>query len=93
MKGDRGWIPGEADLDWIESIAPPLSPAQEAIEAAAQQPRVPIVDRDAGRVLSVLAGGRRRIVEVGTAYGYSTLWLALGQPADGTIVTIEPSAG
>ena len=52
--------------------------------------RVPIVDRDAGRVLSVLAGGRRRIVEVGTAYGYSTLWLALGQPADGTIVTIDP---
>jgi caffeoyl-CoA O-methyltransferase len=27
---------------------------------------------------------------VGTAYGYSTLWLALGQPADGTIVTIDP---
>jgi predicted O-methyltransferase YrrM len=90
MKRDRGWIPGEADLDWIESIAPPLSPAQEAIEAAARQPRVPIVDRDAGRVLSVLAGGRRRIVEVGTAFGYSTLWLALGQPPGGTIMTIDP---
>ena len=90
MKGDRGWIPGEADLDWIESIAPPLTAAEESIEAAAQDPRVPIVDRDAGRVLSVLAGGRRKIVEVGTAYGYSTLWLALGQPADGHIVTIDP---
>jgi predicted O-methyltransferase YrrM len=90
MKGDRGWIPGEADLDWIESVAPPLSNAQEAIEAAARDPRVPIVDRDAGRVLSVLAGGRRRIIEVGTAFGYSTLWLALGQPDDGTIVTIDP---
>jgi len=90
MKGDRGWIPAEADLDWIESIAPPLSKAQEAIEAAARDPRVPIVDRDAARVLSVLAGGRRRIVEVGTAYGYSTLWLALGQSSDGTIVTIDP---
>jgi predicted O-methyltransferase YrrM len=90
MKGDRGWIPGEADLDWIESIASPLSTAQESIEAAARDPRVPIVDRDAGRVLSVLAGGRRRIVEVGTAYGYSTLWLVLGQPADGHIVTIDP---
>ena len=51
---------------------------------------MPIVDRDAGRVLSVLAGGRRRIIEVGTAFGYSTLWLALGQPDDGTIVTIDP---
>lgn len=90
MKGDRGWIPGEADLDWIESIVPPLSNAQDAIEAAARDPRVPIVDRDAGRLLSVLAGGRRRIVEVGTAFGYSTLWLALGQPSNGTIVTIDP---
>jgi predicted O-methyltransferase YrrM len=41
-------------------------------------------------VLSVLAGDRRRIVEVGTAYGYSTAWMALGQPPDGTIVTIDP---
>jgi predicted O-methyltransferase YrrM len=90
MKRDRGWIPGDPDLDWIESIAAPLSPAQEAIEAAARQPRVPIVDRDAGRVLSVLAGGRQRIVEVGTAFGYSTLWLALGHPPGGTIVTIDP---
>jgi caffeoyl-CoA O-methyltransferase len=31
-------------------------------------------------------------VEVGTAIGYSTLWMALGQPADGTIVTIDPDA-
>jgi caffeoyl-CoA O-methyltransferase len=55
-------------------------------------PRVPIVDRDTGRVLSVLAGDRRRIIEVGTAYGASTLWMALGQPADGTIVTIDPDS-
>ena len=90
MKDERGWIPREGDLDWIESIAPPLTPALTAIEEAAAPGRVPIVDRDAGRVLSVLAGGRRRIVEIGTALGFSTLWLALGQPPDGTIVTIDP---
>jgi caffeoyl-CoA O-methyltransferase len=89
MKDDRAWIPDTTDLDWIESIAPPLSPTLMAIEEAAGSD-VPIVDRDAGRVLSVLAGGRRRIVEVGTAYGFSTLWLALGQPAGGTVVTIDP---
>jgi caffeoyl-CoA O-methyltransferase len=61
-----------------------------AIEVAARPRDVPIVTRDTGRVLRVLAGGRRRIVEVGTAYGYSTLWMALGQPAGGTIVTIDP---
>jgi caffeoyl-CoA O-methyltransferase len=89
-KSDRNWIPDDVDLDWIESLAPPLPAALAAIEAAARPLGIPIVDRDSGRVLQVLASGRRRIVEVGTAYGYSTLWLALGQPADGTIVTIDP---
>jgi len=43
-------------------------------------------------MLAILAGGRRRVVEVGTAIGYSTLWmaLALAEPRDGTIVTIDP---
>jgi len=90
MKDDRGWIPGARELDWIEGLAAPVEPALAAIEAAAAPNHIPIVDRDSGRVLSALAAGRRRIVEVGTAYGYSTLWLALGQPAGGTIVTIDP---
>ena len=90
MKNDRDWIPEATDLDWIESTAAPIPPAAAAIEEAARPLDIPIVDRDAGRVLQALAAGRRRIVEVGTAYGYSTLWLALGQPADGTIVTIDP---
>ena len=89
-KSDRTWTPTPTDLDWIESISPPIGPAQAAIEAAAEPLGVPIVDRDAGRVLGILASGRRSIVEFGTAYGYSTLWMALGQPADGTIVTIDP---
>ena len=89
-KGDRSWSPTPTDLDWIESISAPVHPALAAIEAAAEPLGVPIVDRDAGRVLSILAAGRRRIVEFGTAYGYSTLWMALGQPAEGTIVTIDP---
>jgi predicted O-methyltransferase YrrM len=90
MKNDRSWLPGATELDWIDGLAGPLSDALAAIEAAARPQSIPIVDRDSGRVLSALAAGRRRIVEVGTAYGYSTLWLALGQPADGTIVTIDP---
>ena len=92
MKFDRGWLPGARDIDWVESLAAPLPAALEAIETAALAgpERVPIVDRDSGRVLAALAAGRRRIVEVGTAFGYSTAWLALGQPADGTIVTIDP---
>ena len=92
MKQERSWLPGHREADWIDALAAPLHPVQEAIEAAAVGggERVPIVDRDSGRVLAALAVGRQRIVEVGTAFGYSTLWLALGQSVDGTIVTIDP---
>ncbi|HLO35761.1 MAG TPA: O-methyltransferase [Candidatus Deferrimicrobium sp.] len=90
MKNDGDWLPGAREAAWIESLARPLPAVLAAIEAAARPGGIPIVDRDSGRVLAALAAGRRRIVEVGTAYGYSTLWMALGQPADGTIVTIDP---
>ena len=90
MKNNGNWVPGAREARWIEGLTMPLLPALEAIEEAAAPDRIPIVDRDSGRVLAALAAGRRRIVEVGTAFGYSTLWMALGQPADGTIVTIDP---
>lgn len=92
MKSDESWSPDRADLAWIESLARPIHPALAALERAAEPGGIPILDRDAGRVLEALVADRRRIVEVGTAIGYSTLWMALGQPADGTIVTIDPDA-
>ena len=90
MKGDAAWIPEPVDHAYIEQIAEPVHPVLEAIERAAHPERIPILDRAEGRVLSVLSAGRRRVLEVGTAYGYSTLWIALGQPSDGTIVTLDP---
>jgi predicted O-methyltransferase YrrM len=90
MKDDAEWIPTLTDRDWIETASPPIHPALAAIEVAAEPDRIPIVSRDSGRVLMTLAADRRRIVEVGTAFGFSTLWMALAQPAGGTIVTIDP---
>jgi predicted O-methyltransferase YrrM len=92
MKTDRSWLPGEADFEWIESLARQPHPELLALETAAAPGNVPIVDRDSGRVLGALVANRRRVVEVGTAIGYSTLWMALNQPADGTIVTIDPDS-
>jgi caffeoyl-CoA O-methyltransferase len=91
-RDDAEWIPTQTDLDFIESSSKPADAVFDAIEAAAVDPFVPILDRASGRVLATLATGRRRIVEVGTAFGYSTLWMALAQPADGTIVTIDPDS-
>ncbi len=55
---------------------------------------IPIVDRAVGRLLSVLVHGMQanRVLELGTAYGYSTLWMALALPPAGRIWTIEPDS-
>jgi predicted O-methyltransferase YrrM len=90
MKSDRSWMPDETDLDWIEATAPEPHAVLVAMEAAAEPEGIPILDRASGRVLATLAANRSRIVEVGTAIGYSTLWMGLAQPADGRIVTIDP---
>ncbi|HYN70664.1 MAG TPA: O-methyltransferase, partial [Candidatus Eisenbacteria bacterium] len=92
MKGDASWLPDQRDLDWIEAIAGPPHPVLVEMEAAAGPEGIPILDRASGRVLAALAANRPRIAEIGTAIGYSTLWMALAQPADGSIVTIDPDA-
>jgi len=47
-----------------------------------------------GKYLSLLAKsiGAKRILEVGTLGGYSTIWLARALPADGKLVTLELSS-
>jgi predicted O-methyltransferase YrrM len=90
VKSDRTWSPTATDFDWIEDAARTPHPVLLEMEAAAEPEGIPILSRDSGRLLAVLATGRRRVVEVGTAIGYSTLWMALAQPDGGTIVTIDP---
>ncbi len=90
MKFDESWSVGQVDLDWIEATSAPVHPILAEIEAMAEPRRIPIVSRAVGRALAAMAAGRPRIVEVGTAYGYSTLWMALAQHTDGRIVTIDP---
>jgi caffeoyl-CoA O-methyltransferase len=53
---------------------------------------VPIVSPASGRLLRVLvtALAPKRVVEIGTAIGFSTLWMASGLPAGGRIDTIDP---
>src|ERR1700731_2332673 len=47
-----------------------------------------------GKLLHLLARlqGARRILEIGTLGGYSTIWLARALPADGKLVTLEVEA-
>jgi predicted O-methyltransferase YrrM len=54
---------------------------------------LPAIDVSAaqGKMLQLLArmAGARRILEVGTLGGYSTIWLARALPEDGMLVTLE----
>jgi caffeoyl-CoA O-methyltransferase len=61
------------------------------MERHAARDGVPIVVPQTGALLHVLAlaCGARRIVEVGTAIGVSTLYLARALPPDGRIVSFE----
>ena len=47
-----------------------------------------------GRMLEMLVRirGSRRVLEIGTLGGYSTIWLARGLPADGQVITLELDA-
>jgi len=55
---------------------------------------LPLVYPDTGALLHTLARacGARRILEIGTAIGYSALWMATALPADGALITMEYDA-
>lgn len=90
VRSDPTWSPTSTDLDWIEATGRPLHPVLIEMEAVAEPEGIPILSRDSGRMLAVLAANRRRVIEVGTAIGYSTLWMALALPPEGMVVTIDP---
>jgi predicted O-methyltransferase YrrM len=90
MSTPRGYVPGPADLDYIDALHGRLAGAFAALEGEGERDDIPIVDRAVGRILAVLATGRRRILEFGTAYGYSALWMASAMAPDGRLTTIDP---
>jgi predicted O-methyltransferase YrrM len=68
---------------------PALEDALKA-SAAAGLPAIQ-VSANQGKLLQLLASirGARRILEIGTLGGYSTIWLARALPADGRLITLE----
>lgn len=73
-----------------------LSLADEALAgalAASDEAGLPAINVSAnqGKLLQLLAEiqGARRILEIGTLGGYSTIWLARALPSDGSLITLE----
>ncbi|MFD9909708.1 O-methyltransferase [Streptomyces sp. NPDC059063] len=73
-----------------------LAPEDEALTAAladsdaAGLPHINVAPNQ-GKLLQLLARiqGARRILEIGTLGGYSTIWLARALPADGRLISLE----
>lgn len=67
--------------------------ATERAVAASDAAGLPSIQVSAaqGKLLEIIARvqGAKRILEVGTLGGYSTIWMARALPADGRLVTIE----
>jgi len=74
-------------------------PQDEALDAALEASAaagLPAIDvaPNQGKLLYLLARmqGARKILEIGTLGGYSTIWLARALPADGRVISLEASA-
>ena len=75
--------------DTVLDDDPVLSAALEASDAAGL-PKIAVSPQQ-GKFLSLLvaATGARRILEIGTLGGFSTIWLARGAGPDGRVTTLE----
>jgi predicted O-methyltransferase YrrM len=78
----------------VETLLPPdaVLTAALADSDAGGLPAINVAPNQ-GKLLMLLAqmAGARRILEVGTLGGYSTIWLARALPADGRLTTLEYS--
>ena len=76
---------------YLASLHPGPDPVLAEMQAHADRDGIPIVTPDTGELLETLAAatGARRIVEVGTAIGVSTLHLARGLRDGGAVVSFE----
>lgn len=83
----------DAAFDLLTSELERFGMAHDAVTPDSRS-RMLNITRDTGEFLSVLvrATGARRVLEIGTSNGYSTLWLAQAAEAiGGTVTTVELS--
>lgn len=84
-------IVDERVVAYINSLDTGNSPICDLIEKEAKSAHVPIIRKEMGNLLKVLIELKQpaRILEVGTAVGYSSILMSEYMPAGCTITTIE----
>ena len=80
---------------YIETLLPPRDAVLRDMESYAAEHNVPIVGPACARVIFQLAraSGAQRIFEMGSAIGYSTLWLARAVGPKGVVYYTDGDAG
>jgi predicted O-methyltransferase YrrM len=81
-------------LDYLSTLRPWPHPELELIAAEGAQAGLPIVDPHTGALLHTLTRAARagRALEIGTAIGFSGLWIASALAPDGMLITLERDA-
>lgn len=81
-------------LNYLARHHPPLEPVLESIRAEGLAAGLPLVDAATARLLRalVISIGAHRILEIGTAIGYSATCMALALPSDSLLLTMEMDA-
>lgn len=78
---------------YLSALLVGVDPALEAAVAAQRAAGLPAIEVAPvnGKFLHLMAriAGTRRILEIGTLGGYSTIWLARAVPPDGLVISLE----
>lgn len=78
---------------YVEQMFVPSDPALDAALKASAEAGLPSIQVSPaqGKLLQILAQtmGVRKVLEIGTLGGYSTIWLARALPPDGRLITLE----
>ena len=86
---------GQIVPDAVEQYLASLNHQSDAVLAdiarAGERDDLPLVDPEVGALLRVMVLATRatRVLEIGTAIGYSGIWMAAALPADGMFITME----
>ena len=83
-------VPGPIE-QYLAGLNHQADPVLEDMARTGAEQDLPLVDPEVGVLLRVLATaiGARRILEIGTAIGYSGIWLAGALPPDGLLLSME----
>ena len=93
MKAKLDAILHREQAEYLDGLLPPSDDLLAEMESYAAEHSVPIADREVALFLEITARAinAKRGLECGMAIGYSVLHLLRGMPADGRVVTIDPS--